>query len=176
MSSGKDTLIVIFTVLALLGFKTIMRFINTRRRYMLQMSQDLYHKNLDNDIGVLQYLIDNIEDQEFKESVIAYLLLLKANRPMTESELDAEAENLLNQHFENLEVDFEVDDALEKITIQVDQQGQEMWNEELASSTMFVPLVQAQMNADGELLYMAKPLAEALRVMDHKWDNFFQYN
>jgi hypothetical protein len=108
--------------------------------------------------------------------VIAYLLLLKANRPMTESELDAEAENLLNQHFENLEVDFEVDDALEKITIQVDQQGQEMWNEELASSTMFVPLVQAQMNADGELLYMAKPLAEALRVMDHKWDNFFQYN
>ena len=58
----------------------------------------------------------------------------------------------------------------------MDQQGQEMWTEEQAASTMFVPLVQAQMNAEGELLYMAKPLPEALRVMDYKWDNFFQYN
>jgi hypothetical protein len=176
MSSGKNALIVIFSVLGLLAFKTIMRFINTRRRYMLQMSQDLYHKNLDNDIGVLQYLVDNIEDQEFKESLIAYMLLLKAGKPMSESELDSEAERLLNNHFDGLEVDFEVDDALEKITVKVDANGQEVLSEDQKNSTMFLPIVTAQTQVDGTVMYQAKSLPVALQVMDEKWDNFFQYS
>jgi hypothetical protein len=172
----KGTLVVIFTVLALLIFKTIMRFINTRRRYMLQMSQDLYHKNLDNDIGVLQYLVDNIEDQEFKEAMMAYMLLLKAGKPISEKALDEDAENLLNRHFDGLEVDFEVDDALDKICVQVDKNGVEQLTDEQRNSTMFLPIVCAIEDADGETLYEAKPIEEALRIMDEKWDNFFEYN
>jgi hypothetical protein len=176
LSSGKGAVAVTFTVLALLAFKTVMRFINTRRRYMLKMSQDLYHKNLDNDIGVLQYLVDNIEDQEFKEAFIAYMLLLKAGRPLSEKELDEEAERLLNDNFNGLEVDFEVDDALDKITVEVNAQNQEVITQGQVDSTMFLPLVRATTSADGDIVYEAKPIKEALRVMDEKWDNFFQYN
>jgi hypothetical protein len=175
LGSGKGTLAVIFTVLGLLAFKTITRFINTRRRYMLQMSQDLYRKNLDNDLGVLQYLVDNIEDQEFKESFIAYMLLVEAGRPLTEAELDDAAERFINEAFNGLEVDFEVDDALEKITVQLDANGQEQPTQEQLSSTMFLPLVQEVIGDDGETRYQAKPVADALEAMDYRWDNFFQY-
>ena len=40
--SGKSFLPVFFSVLLLLAIKTVTRFLNTRRKYMLQMSQDLY--------------------------------------------------------------------------------------------------------------------------------------
>lgn len=175
MDSGKGTLAVIFSVLGLLAMKTVTRFMNTRRRYMLQMSQDLYHKNLDNDLGVLQYLVDNIEDQEFKESFIAYMLLIEAGKPLTEAELDDAAERFLNDSFNGLEVDFEVDDALEKITVKLDANGQEIQTEEQRASTMFLPLVHELSDESGETRYRAKPVADALEAMDDRWDNFFQY-
>ena len=175
MSSGKGAVAVVFSVLALLAMKTITRFLNTRRRYMLQMSQDLYHKNLDNDVGVIQYLVDNIEDQEFKEAFIAYTLLLKAGRPLTAEELDGEAERFLNTHFSGLEVDFEVDDALDKVTVQLDEQGQEKETEAQRTSTLFLPLVHELNDSDGETRYRAKSLKDALSAMDHRWDNFFDY-
>ena len=142
---------------------------------MLQMSQDLYRKNLDNDLGVLQYLVDNIEDQEFKESFIAYMLLVEAGRPLTETELDDAAERFINEAFNGLEVDFEVDDALDKITVQLDANGQEQPTQEQLNSTMFLPLVQEVTGDDGEIRYQAKPVADALEAMDYRWDNFFQY-
>ena len=162
-------------LLGLLAFKTITRFINTRRRYLLQMSQDLYNKNLDNDIGVIQYLVDSIEDQELKESLIAYTLLLKAGRPLTEEELDEAAERFLNTHFKDLEVDFEVDDALEKLCVPLNDQGVPEMSELQARSTMFLPIIRASRGADGVTRYEAAPMSEALRLMDEKWDNFFQY-
>jgi hypothetical protein len=174
--SDKSALAVVFSVLLLLAIKTVTRFLNTRRKYMLQMSQDLYHKNLDNDVGVIQYLVDNIEDQEFKEAFIAYMLLAKAGKPLTEEELDEAAERFLNSNFNGLEVDFEVDDALEKITVQVDAQGQEHQSEDQAESTLFLPLVIAFDGEDGERRYQAKPISAALEAMDHRWDNFFNYN
>ncbi len=175
MDSGKGTLAVIFSVLGLLAMKTVTRFLNTRRRYMLQMSQDLYHKNLDNDLGVLQYLVDNIEDQEFKESFIAYMLLVEAGKPLTEAELDDVAERFLNESFNGLEVDFEVDDALEKITVKLNAQGEEVPSAEQSASTMFLPLVHEFVDENGEVRYRAKPVADALHAMDDRWDNFFQY-
>ena len=172
----KSAVAVVFSVLLLLAIKTVTRFLNTRRKYMLQMSQDLYHKNLDNDVGVIQYLVDNIEDQEFKEAFIAYMLLAKAGQPLTEEELDEAAERFLNSHFNGLEVDFEVDDALEKITVELNAQGQEVQTEDQAESTLFLPLVVAITGEDGETRYRAKPIDQALEAMDHRWDNFFDYN
>lgn len=174
-NEGKSVFIAILSILGLLGMKTVTRFINTRRRYMLQMSQDLYHKNLDNDVGVLQYLVDSIEDQEYKEALLAYAILLKAGNPLTEEEIDEQVEVLLNERFDGLEVDFEVDDALAKITVMTDAHGVEMITEEQQNSTMFLPLVLARHSEDGEIRYQAKSLPEALHAMDHKWDNFFDY-
>jgi len=174
-AGGKGGFVALLSLLGLLAFKTVTRFINTRRRYLLQMSQDLYSKNLDNDVGVLQYLLDSIEDQELKEGLVAYALLLKAARPLTAQELDEAAERFLNKHFKDLEVDFEVEDALEKICAPLNDRGEAAPTPLQARSTMFLPIARAARGADGETRYEALPLPEALRLMDNKWDNFFQY-
>ena len=95
------------------------------------------------------YLVDSLESQELKEAILAYFFLWR-HGPMTEQELDARCESHLKNEF-GVEIDFEVDDALEKIVregLVVDQEGR----------------------------YEAVSLLEALRRLDHKWDNYFQYN
>ena len=104
------------------------------------------------------------------------MLLLSAGRPLTEEALDDQAERFLNESFSGLEVDFEVDDALDKITVAIDADGQERQTPEQLGSTMFLPLVQSIVGEDGETRYRAKPIETALEAMDHRWDNFFQYN
>ena len=168
LESGKGILFIILSVLALLVIKTITRFVNTRRRYMLQMSQDLYHKNLDNNVGVIQYLVDNIEDQEFKESFIAYMLLHKSPTPLTAKELDAEAEVFINKYFKDVEIDFEIDDALAKIT-----EAQE--SPQMGSTELQLPLITTIIGEDGVVRYQAKNMSDALTAMDKQWDNFFRY-
>ena len=99
----------ILITLGLLVFKTVTGFLRTRMKYIAKMAQELYSKNLDSDTGVLQYLVDSIEEQEFKESAIAYMLLLNAGEPLSEEQLDERAEAFISEHFKGLEIDFEVD-------------------------------------------------------------------
>ena len=45
---------------------------NTKRRYMLNMTQSLYYQNLDNNAGVLLRLLEEGEQQEACEAILAY--------------------------------------------------------------------------------------------------------
>ncbi len=129
--------------------KVFMGFKVSRDRYEHLVTNSLYHKNQDNDLGVIFYLLDSLEDQEFKEAALAYFMLWREGA-MTESQLDARCERFLQSKFD-VEVDFEVDDAVGKLL-----------REGLLTE------------ADGQ--YSVCPLDEALRRMDEKWDNFFQYH
>lgn len=78
------------------------------------------------------YLIDALEQQEWKETIIAYALLV-ANGPSTEEALDRLAESVLEKmksrrtrgvdgvdvgvEDESPPIDFECDDALEKVRV-----------------------------------------------------------
>ena len=76
--------------------KTVTRYLQTRSNYMSKMTQHLYEKNLDNSFGVLQFLVDSLEEQEYKEAVLVYFLLWTEDRAMTEARalplLDGEGE------------------------------------------------------------------------------------
>ena len=131
-------------------FRQINKFKNRKIKFMKTLSENLYFKNLDNNIGVFFHLIDAAEEEEFKEAVLAYYFLLTAERPQSQNELDNRIEKWFEQYW-NCSLNFEIDDALKK-----------MERLELVSR-------------DGVKL-CALPLAEAKRRLDFIWDNYFAFN
>ncbi len=125
------------------GFKA------SKDRYNHLVTNSLYHKSLDNDLGVIFYLMDSLEEQEFKETAVGYYVLWR-DGDMTEAELDARCEELLYEQF-GLETDFEVSDSLAK----------------LERDDLVVRV--------GDKFH-ARPLDEALERLDGKWDGFFRYH
>jgi hypothetical protein len=163
ITEGGGAASVIAIGLMLYMVKVVGRYLNMRNKYMARMTRNLYEKNLDNSVGVLQYLVDSLEEQEYKEAVLAYFVLWR-DGPMTEAELDSAVERFVHQQF-NLEIDFEVDDALRKVVDRGD-----------TTRSTVLPIVAVDGNRDGAECYRAKPLEDALRILDEKWDNLFQYN
>lgn len=164
---NKTAAAILMTVLVSYGVKLFLGYRRARANYMARMTTELYNKSLDNDLGVLQYLVDTLEEQEVKEATLSYFFLWNEGRPMTQEELDGRIESFVHEHFDGLEIDFEVDDALDKV---IEKEGPQPHKH--------LPLVIVHEGAgpNGENLYEAKPLEEALRIIDHKWDNFYTYN
>ena len=71
----KTIIFVIIGVLFAYLIKLVLGYRRVRANYMARMTKELYHKSLDNDFGVLQYLVDTLEEQEFKEASLAYFFL-----------------------------------------------------------------------------------------------------
>ena len=90
---------------------------------------------------------------------------LEPASPLTEEELDERAEAFLNENFRGLEVDFEVDDALDKL---IDD------GSEVPARAKRIPLVKV-IEGEGETRYQAIGFKEALVAMDGKWDRLFEY-
>jgi hypothetical protein len=134
------------------GYKQYAGYSSARQSYSLMLSQSLYYQNLDNNAGVLTHLLDEAEEQECRETMLAYFCLLK-HAPATgwtSRDLDDYVEMYLEGETK-LKVDFEIDDALAKL-------------ERLKLVTR-----------SGER-YRAVPLPQALERLDYLWDNYFQYN
>ena len=117
---------------------------------MKTLSDNLYFKNLDNNMGVFYHLIDAAEEEEVKEAVLAYYFLLTANERLTKKELDRRIENWLAEKW-NCQIDFEIGDAVNKLE-----------------------RLELIHNDAGYLRCL--PLGDAKRQLDSIWDNFFQYN
>lgn len=97
------------------GIRSFFGYQRTKDRYRLNLTESLYYQNLDNNAGVLYRVVQDAEEQEFREAVLAYFLLWReAGSGWTAGELDGRAEELL-QPLVKLPVDFEVHDALGKL-------------------------------------------------------------
>jgi hypothetical protein len=134
------------------GYRSYYGYQDTKRRYRLTLTENLYFQNLDNNCGVLVRLLDEAEEQECREALLAYFFLLRkaGERGWTSAELDDAVEEYLEKSA-GVKVDFEIGDAigkLERLRI-VEKQGDR---------------------------YRARPLEQALQVLDWTWDNYFQYN
>jgi hypothetical protein len=98
------------------GLRSFMGYLSTRDRYQLSLTRNLYYQNLDNNAGVFFRLLDEAEEQEVREALVAYYVLWKRGRieGWTECELDRAAEQFLRDLIQ-VEVDFESNDAIEKL-------------------------------------------------------------
>lgn len=138
-----------FGTLGAFLWKQFSNFKNRKIRFMKTLADNLYFKNLDNNMGVFHRLIDAAEEEECKEAMLAYYFLLLSNKPLSATALD----QLIEQWFEdrlNHTIDFEVDDALQKLL-----------------TLGLVETSQAQ--------YQAIALDEALQKLDVIWDGYFNY-
>ncbi len=155
----KTVAMVVLVLLAIgFGVKSMLTYrIHTKRRYLLNMAQSLYYQNLDNNAGVLLRLLEEGEQQEACEAILAYfatalLLPVQAkfelpSAPLSLADIDHACEELLWEAT-NLRVDFDVESTV------------------LNLSRLGV----LRANGSG---WQAVPLAEAVQVLDKTWDDWF---
>ena len=98
------------------GFKSFSGYRRIRDRYELNMTRSLYYQYLASNAGVLFRLIDEGEEQELREMILAYFLLWHEadEEGWTDVKLDQQAEEKLKQ-ISQIDIDFEVSDALAKL-------------------------------------------------------------
>jgi hypothetical protein len=108
--------------------KGFLSYKKTKDKYQLNLTKHLYFQNLDNNSGVLLRILNEAELQDYREMVIAYYVLWKfGNTGMKSEKIDEIAENQLLETI-NQKIDFEVDDALEKLeSIKLIYKEEDLW-------------------------------------------------
>lgn len=148
----QSTLVALGIGLAGLGgflWRQFSKYKNRKIQFMKQLAENLYFKNLDNNAGVFHSLIDAAEEEECKESILAYYHLLKAGTALSEEALDQVIEQWFDTNF-GCSLDFEMDDALAKLT-------------------------RLQLVTEKSGKYRAVPLPAAKQRLDKIWDDYFQF-
>lgn len=133
--------------LAVFVWKQVNRFKTRKIRFLKALTENLYFKSLDNNAGVFHRLLDDAEEEECKEAILAYWWLHTAGTALSSTAIDRGAEQWLRHHT-GRDVDFEIGDAVHKL-------------ERLG-------LVRRA----GDTL-TAVSLAEARTALDRRWDAYF---
>ncbi len=110
-------LLVLVAGLSALGgylWKQYSNFRNRKLKYTQALTENLYFKLLDNNAGALFRLLDDAEESECKESLIAYCFLLAEDVPVSAEHLDRRIEAWFAQRWQ-CRLDFEIEDALGKL-------------------------------------------------------------
>jgi hypothetical protein len=133
------------------GYKSYHSYQVKKQDYSLKLTKSLYYKSLDNNTGVLMRLLDEAEEQECRETFLAYFCLWKYAPPegWTAEQLDDYVELYLEGNA-NLKVDFEIGDALAK-------------------------LERLKIVRKTGATFHAQPIEKALEMLDWTWDNYFKY-
>jgi len=115
--AGALSLQTIWSVLTLVGVRAgqmYSRMQFERSRVMQEMVNILYDKMLDAQEGVLSMLLEDMAEQQLKEAMLAYTLLLTDKVNMTAKALDDRCEKYL-EHTYACRIDFAVEDALPQL-------------------------------------------------------------
>jgi hypothetical protein len=131
--------------------RQVTKFKNRKILFMKALSENLYFRNLDNDAGVFHHLLDEAEEAEVKEAVLAYHFIRTAPHPVTAAELDRRIEEWFAARWTS-RFDFEIEDGLRK----------------LRELSLVVE------DEHGRL--RALTLADAKQRMDRVWDDLFDYD
>jgi len=119
------TLLVGFGTLGAYLWKQFNNIKNRKLHFMQTLTKSLYFKNLDNNAGVFHRLLDEAEEEECKEAILAYYFLLKHNQPISQQDLDASIETWFEERW-HYALNFEIEDAvykLEKLGLVVQENG-----------------------------------------------------
>ncbi len=127
------------------------KFKTRKLSFMQRLMENLYFRNLDNNAGVFHRLVDDAEEEECKEAILAYYFLLTRPSIKSPALLDEGIESWFKSEWQ-ADVDFEVYDAISKL----------------------VSLGLVQRDEQGGLC--ALPLAEARDKLDRRWDKYFTFS
>src|SRR5262249_30905382 len=95
------------------GYRSYYGYQQMKQRYHLTLTQSLYYQNIDSNAGVLFRLLDEAQEQECREALLAYFLLWRKAGPdgWTIGCLHQYVESFLEKNA-HVPVDFETGDAL----------------------------------------------------------------
>jgi hypothetical protein len=96
-------------------FRQVMKFFNTRNRYMMVLAQNLYFCSLANNHGALTLISDRAEEEDVKEDMLLYAFL--ARHPAKYDALTAikqDATAFLKERC-GVSVDYDAEDALRRL-------------------------------------------------------------
>jgi uncharacterized membrane protein len=148
------TLALILLIVFAIGFGLRSMFTyrtHTRRRYLLNMAQNLYYQNLDNNAGVLYRLLEDGEQQEASEALLAYFVM---------------AVNFPGESVADLAT---IDELCEKILMEAT--GRHIDFDVQKTSRRLVQLRIVELDERG---WLALPLAEAIQRLDATWDSWYE--
>ncbi len=137
------------------GLNSFFGFQRAKHKHLSSMIRNLYYLTMANNGSVLTRLIDSAEEEEFKETMLAYFFLWRSigegnDEGWTSKQLDRHIEAFLKE-VSGVDVDFEIKDAVAKLA----------------------RLGLARRDARGRL--HGVPIEEALAGLDRMWDNTFRF-
>ncbi|XP_043706063.1 uncharacterized protein LOC122655791 [Telopea speciosissima] len=110
-----DVWVIIAILSGLVGYcaKIYFTFQQNMVTYQNLITQSMYDKQLDSGKGTLLHLCDDVIQQEVKEVIIAFFILMEQGKA-TKEDLDRQCEELIEEEFGE-RCNFEVDDAVQKL-------------------------------------------------------------
>ncbi|CAN1243914.1 hypothetical protein LINPERPRIM_LOCUS5872 [Linum perenne] len=115
IESPKDLWVMFAVLSTVIGYcaKTYFTYQQNLAAYQNLITQSMYDKQLDSGKGTLLHLCDDVIQQEVKEVIISFFILMEQGKA-TREDLDLRCEELLNEEFGE-SCNFDVDDAVEKL-------------------------------------------------------------
>jgi hypothetical protein len=146
----KAALAALMGIVALGGFavRQWLKYQHQTLKYHMELAENIYFRNVNNNAGIFDYLIATAEDQETKESALAYHFIRKAEVAPTATDVAGRIETWLARNFA-VNVDFKIATALETLN-------------------RF-----GLVRREGEQL-IVPPLEPAIAQLHQVWDNFFK--
>jgi len=143
-------LVALMGIVALGGFtvRQWLKYQHQTLKYHMELTENIYFRNVNNNAGIFDYLIATAEDQETKEAALAYHFIRKAEVAPTPTEVAGRIEAWLAKNFA-VNLDFKVADALKTL----DRFG--------------------LVRREGEWLFVP-PLELAIAQLHQVWNNFFK--
>jgi hypothetical protein len=138
-------------MVALGGFATRqwLKYQHQTLKYHMELADNIYFRNINNNAGIFDYLIATAEDQETKEAALAYHAIRTAKEALTATQVARSMETWLANRF-SVHIKFNITNALETLSR--------------------FGLVRA---TEGDRLSVL-PLEPAIERLGEVWDSFFE--
>ena len=134
----KSTFVIVGLVLAAVGYvvRSVLGYFQTKNRYLLNLTRNLYFQKLDTNSGVGYQVIHHAHEQSTAETVLAYYALLSSIESLSERKWRRRCERILREAID-LEVDVDIKGAyerLEKMNLAVHDTATDHWSPSDATS------------------------------------------
>ena len=163
-------LVTTLSLLVTLGgfaFKQYTSYKSKQIKFQKNITETLFFRNMANNTGVFQYLIDAAEEEECKEIILVYYHLLTSKTSIDSAQLDDRIEIWMEEKL-GKKIDFDIDKTIQNLQ---SIRGKVSLNPEDTQELTEVSLLER----DEQGYLRVLPLDRATKIIDYVWDNAFYY-
>ncbi len=153
---------VLSTSMALGGFavRQYVKYKSKRLEFLKKVTDVLFFKSLDVSQGTLNAIVDSSEEEQTKEAILVYILLVNAEQPLGAKEIEDKTNDWIKKEF-SVDSALDVQRALKQL------------------QSMQAPLQNGEVKSVVKKLadekYQVSEPAQAKYILDYIWDHAFQY-